>query len=354
MKKLLLAIGMVLGTVPLHAQYTITGHVTDIPDGTKLYLTLVGPPNKNIDSLLIKDGNFTFKGGKVDKPEWALVKVENNFVPLADFYLENGDIEITGSRFSTKAVGTPTNAEYNEYRDSINSLFDTLSRLNSSRALSNSDAEKDSLTKVLKAVETEQQTREMRYLQRHPASVIDYNIIEYRSRTAKSAHIKEMLALLSPTMREDARIKNLEDFANRLSRTENGAPAPDFTLATDRGDSISLGQYRGKYVMIDFWASWCSPCRASFPAIAEIYGKYHSKGLEIIGLSLDRSEEAWRKAVKQENVPWPQVLDAKGITAKVYAVSAIPHLVLVDPDGKIMGTYSKADINDELKAIFER
>ncbi len=345
---------MVLGTMPIHAQYTITGHVTDIPDGTKLYLTLVGPPNKDIDSLLIKDGSFTFKGGKIDKPEWALVKVDKQFVPLADFYLENGDIEISGSRYSTKAVGTPTNAEYNEYRDSINSMFNDLSSLNSSRALSNSNAEKDSLAKQLKAVEAEQQAREMRFLRRHPSSVIDYNIIEYRSRTAKSAHIKEMLSLLSPELRATDGMKKIEDFAERLSRTENGAPAPDFTLATDKGDSLSLSQYRGKYVMIDFWASWCAPCRASFPAIAEIYGKYHPKGLEIIGLSLDRSEEAWRKAVKQENVPWPQVLDAKGVTAKVYAVSAIPHLVLVDPDGKIMGTYNKADINDELKEIFEK
>lgn len=345
--------GMVLGIMPLRAQYTITGHVSGVEDGTKLYLTLVGPPNKNIDSLNIKGGTFTFGGGKVERPQWALIKVEKQFLPLCDFYLEDGDITISGGKYDSKAVGTPTNAQYNEYRDSINSLFDSLSRTNQARIFAKTQEQMDSIKARQKALEAEQQAREIRFLKRYPASPIDYNIIEYRSRSAKSAYIKFMLSLVSPSLREMPEMKKIEDFADRLSRTENGAPAPDFTLATDKGDSLSLGQYRGKYVMIDFWASWCSPCRASFPAIAEIYNRYHPKGLEIIGLSLDRSDAAWRKALKQENVPWPQVCDPKGATAKVYAVSAIPHLVLVSPDGKILGTYNKAEINDELKAIFE-
>ena len=140
--------------------------------------------------------------------------------------------------------------------------------------------------------------------------------------------------------------------AEQLASAERGAVAPDFTLSTDRGEQLSLSDFSGKYVLIDFWASWCAPCRASFPAIARLYEQYRGK-LTIIGVSLDRSETAWRKALGEEKCPWVQLWDQKGEASKTYAVSAIPLLVLIGPDGRIIGRYSKADITDELKHLFE-
>lgn len=133
---------------------------------------------------------------------------------------------------------------------------------------------------------------------------------------------------------------------------EGGAIAPDFSLANKDGKKVSLSDFRGKYVLIDFWASWCAPCRASFPSIVKIYQKYKSRNFEIIGVSLDRSEKAWRKALSEETAPWVQLLDAKGFVAKEYAVMAIPHLVLISPEGKIIGLFDKAEINRELVELF--
>lgn len=95
-----------------------------------------------------------------------------------------------------------------------------------------------------------------------------------------------------------------------------------------------------------------APCRASFPSIVKIYQKYKSWNFEIIGVSLDRSEKAWHKALSEETAPWVQLLDAKGFVAKEYAVMAIPHLVLISPEGKIIGSFDKAEINRELVELF--
>lgn len=338
------------------AQYRIVGNVTDVPDGARLYLTLVGPPNETIDSTTIQGGKFEFKGTHRGKPEWAIIRIEHNFVSLADFYLEDGTIRINGPRYGTWATGTPTNEQYNEYNDSINKLFSDITSLTYQRAMKENMNKRatDSINAEIKKVEQTAEGREERFLRRYPSSPIAARVVDYRSRFATSARIMRLLSLLSPALQQEPAMLKVKDYAFRLAKTENDAQAPLFTLPTDKGTSVSLADYRGKYVLIDFWASWCAPCRGSFPAIAKLYRQYHSARFDIIGVSLDRSEAAWRKAVKEESVPWTQVLDQKGTVASNYAVSAIPHLVLISPDGKIISTYNKADLNEELDNLLQK
>lgn len=354
MKNVFLLFCLVILALRCSAQYTIQGRVNDVPDGSKLYLILVKHNYKAIDSTTVKGGKFFFKGGHLNSPEWAVIKVDNNFLPMADFYLEDGTITIKGSRYSTKATGTPVNAQYNEYGDSINSMFDVLSRLTSQRAASNGSQSKiDSINAEIKKQEQVLKEREIRFIKRYPSSIISSNVIEYRSRFASSSEINNLLALITPDLRETPEMLKVKDYAQRLAKTENGAIAPAFTLPNDKGKQISLSSFKGKYLLLDFWASWCAPCRASFPLIAELYGKYKSNKFDILGISLDRSESAWRKALSEEKVPWSMVIDQKGDVAHKYAVSTIPHLVLVNPDGKIMGTYDRAEINEELEKILK-
>ena len=161
-----------------------------------------------------------------------------------------------------------------------------------------------------------------------------------------------MLKMLSEEIQQSDEMQQVKKRAEQLAKVEAGAVAPNFTLPTDNGSTLSLSDYKGKYVLIDFWASWCGPCRASFPAIAKLHDQYAGK-LTIIGVSLDRGEAAWRKALDEEKCTWAQAWDQKGVAAKTYAVSAIPLLVLVGPDGKIIGRYGKADVTDELKRLFK-
>lgn len=344
---------VLLSAMQAFAQYTIKGNVKGIRDGSTLYLTAVGNPPVKLDSTKIKDGKFTFRSERrVPEPFWAVIKKDRDFVPVADFYVENGNITISGTRYETTASGTETNSQYNEYNRNINSLYSKIYSANTQMQLAKAPAVADSCKKALKDLETLQQQREVEFLKKYPDSPIGLRIIEYRARSASSQQTLNLLSLLSPAKRQSEQARQLEARARQLAKVEDGAVAPDFTLPDAAGDSISLSSYRGKYVVIDFWASWCAPCRASFPTMAKLYNTYKDHNLTILGVSLDRNEKAWRKALAEENVPWRQVIDQKGSVARLYAVVAIPHLVLVGPDGKVVGSYSKAEIADELQALF--
>jgi peroxiredoxin len=118
-----------------------------------------------------------------------------------------------------------------------------------------------------------------------------------------------------------------------------GSEAPDFTQNSPEGKPISLSSLRGKVVLIDFWASWCRPCRMEMPNVKKVYAEYHKKGFEILGVSLDQNKEAWTGAIKQDGLPWKHVSDLafwNNAAAQQYGVSAIPYTVLVDRDGKVL------------------
>ncbi len=339
-------------TSPAMAQYHVVGDVTGVADGTLVYLTLVKSEHENIDSTIVKNGHFEFKGGCLQGPQWALIKKKGSFVATCDFYLENGEITIKGGTFDAVATGTPTNAEYNEYKTQINAMGNTLYTLNLESSLETDEHRRDSLKTELKKTQLLQRQREFDFIRRYPASPISFRIVEDLSISLSSAEVLKIIGMLSVESQQNERVRQVKSRAEQLAKVEAGAVAPDFTLPTDKGGKQSLSSYKGKYVMIDFWASWCGPCRASFPAIVKLNDEY-DKRLIILGVSLDRSEAAWRKALAEEKCTWTQVWDGKGEVAKTYAVSAIPLLVLVGPDGKIIGRYSKADITEELKKLLE-
>lgn len=118
-----------------------------------------------------------------------------------------------------------------------------------------------------------------------------------------------------------------------------GAVAPDFAQQTPDGKTLKLSDLRGKVVLVDFWASWCGPCRRENPNVKKVYEKYKDKGFEILGVSLDRTKASWEKAIEQDGLPWHHVSDLKGWkneVAAMYSVSSIPHTILLDQEGKII------------------
>ncbi|NSL86962.1 TlpA family protein disulfide reductase [Chitinophaga sp. Mgbs1] len=139
-------------------------------------------------------------------------------------------------------------------------------------------------------------------------------------------------------------------------KTGIGATAMNFTQQNVKGDPVKLTDYRGKYVLLDFWASWCGPCRAENPNVLENYEKYHSKGLEILGVSLDDKKDAWVKAIKDDGLTWEHVSDLKGwrnVVAKEYNIRAVPSNFLLDKDGKIIAKDLRGEeLSRKLEEIF--
>lgn len=134
--------------------------------------------------------------------------------------------------------------------------------------------------------------------------------------------------------------------------------APGFTQNDVDGKPFSLKDFKGKYVLLDFWASWCEPCRWENPNVVAIYKEYHGKGLEIIGVSLDEDKNAWKAAIKKDGLLWTQLSDLKGNdneVAKLYNVTALPYNYLINPDGVIIARLLKKDkLWDKLRKIFDQ
>lgn len=152
-------------------------------------------------------------------------------------------------------------------------------------------------------------------------------------------------------------VKNLVDNVKSLKSLQVGNEAPNLKLANPEGDTVSLHSLRGKVVLIDFWAAWCKPCRVENPKVVDVYEKYHDKGFEIYGVSLDRKKEDWVKAIKKDGLPWIHVSDLQHYNSKAaekYNVNAIPFTVLLDREGKIIAKGLRAEgLRKELEKIFD-
>jgi peroxiredoxin len=143
--------------------------------------------------------------------------------------------------------------------------------------------------------------------------------------------------------------------AAAVANINPGGEAPEIDLKTPEGTQLKLSSLRGKYVLIDFWASWCGPCRKENPNVVRMYKQYHDKGFEILGVSLDNSKEKWMQAIQADGLTWKHVSDLAGwssVAAKAYSVSSIPFTVLLDKNGKIIGKNLRGPaLEEKLKEV---
>jgi len=142
---------------------------------------------------------------------------------------------------------------------------------------------------------------------------------------------------------------------------KKGKPVPDFTLTAQDGGKVQLSSFKGHVVIIDFWASWCLPCRASIPHLKKLYEKYHGQGLEILSISIDQNSKAWQNAVAKEAMPWKQVIDkynsAKDASEVMtsFGIESVPFLIIMDKEGKVQAINPvEAETDEQLKEIFDR
>lgn len=304
--------------------YTISGEVTGFTDGTKVAL-LNGTTGQPEQQGGIYQNKFSFKG-KLDKPAFKILLIDNK-PPYLTLFLDNSDVKVSGTKeaFDKATVtGSASNSDFYQFNNLLAPYQQYFSE--------NSPADETGKAAARDLIEKFVQQNTSSYIS--PLAVIRYMQV--------SDDVMKADQLFS-SLNSDVRSSDLGNYlSQQLSEARInaiGTVMADFTQADTTGKPVALSSLRGKYVLVDFWASWCRPCRMENPNVVANFQRFKDKNFTVLGVSLDKAKPAWLEAIKMDNLTWPHVSDLQGwsnAVAAQFKITSIPQNFLIGPDGKIL------------------
>jgi len=358
MKKFLLSLSIILGLVACNGKpdgYVLNGTISgNVENGTQVFIRKINESNQpyDIDTTTVENGKFSISG-LADSPDLIYLFIDKiqGYTPLV---AEKGTIELTAQKDSlnfAKVKGTVQNDIFYKYLDKSRELSDRAMSIQKDlqqATMAGNEATVNSLRDEFTELQEEYKNFELNFIKDNPNGLISALLIEkaLSTRQIESAEAQGMYDALSVEIKGTAPAKKIVESLNAAKEREEkgknttiGAMAPDFSGPTPDGGELSLKQAMGKVTIIDFWAAWCKPCRVENPNVVNVYNKYHSKGLNIIGVSLDRKEEDWKKAIADDKLTWHHISSLDyfdDAIAKLYNVDAIPATFILDENGVII------------------
>ena len=381
MKKIILFLSaVVMLTSCTKDKYTISGTATGFENGKTVILET---PNENgsgltaIDTVKIENGKFEIKG-KAIEPSFHTIQVEGVQGKIP-FILENGDITIVVNKDSiqkSKVSGTYNNDEYVAFNEEITKVQKKLMdfQTKNMQAMNTAQQTKDTAVinglmkefgKIQEEVGTTSKAKYVAYAETHPKSFISALIIQgmLNDPSADTKKSEKMYNSLEESLKNTKPGKAIKAKLAEMKSPSVGAAAPaptapavetkwraDFSGPNPDGKVITLKECLGKVTIVDFWASWCGPCRKENPNVVAIYKELHSKGLNIVGVSLDKDAKAWKEAIAKDKLTWNHVSNLKfwdEPIAAQYKVQSIPATFILDASGNVV---AKDLRGDELRA----
>lgn len=349
-----------------------------LPDGTAVN-----------DTVAMTKGKFTFKGSVPDVVMGYVALLPAGEDPLrTNIYVENCplamnvnvDKVVDYAQYGGKILNdvTTTGGPNNEFANQMQNVRTVIAQRPELKELAAAVEEVESMGYAdMAAYQQKQAEIQSKFAEQLPAY---YDALQEETKKVIAGNPDvEAAAYMFNRYYNDASTEDFEEAFNQYSEkvrnsflaaeareelaarkaTQPGAQAPDFTLNDPDGKPVTLSSLRGQYVIVDFWASWCKPCRAGMPAMKELYKKYHPKGLEIIGVSDDSDHAAWKKAIEQDQTPWIHVVDEFPIENKparvglLYGVHYIPSYFLLDKEGKVIGKMEHEELEAKLAELLD-
>lgn len=324
--------------------YKITADLDGLNDG-KAYLN--GSVNGDwqiVDSVNVNEGVFVFEG-TVDIPDYYYITFEDKRGQLPVF-IENSDISASGHIDSLNKVtinGSSVHDEFIAYFDELNEYWDRFAERRTEwiELKKKKDEDKASVLEAeLDGIYEEIQQFSKDYVTEHPSSYISPFVLRSVSYGMSGKELSDKLEKLDITLNKSGFVIELTERAKVLSRVAIGKTFLDFTQNDPDGNPVSLSSLVGEnYLLVDFWAAWCGPCRTENPNIVAVYNKYKDKGFDVLGVSLDRNREDWLKAIEDDNLTWTQVSDLnywQNEASQTYGINSIPANILIDKNGIIV------------------
>jgi thiol-disulfide isomerase/thioredoxin len=347
-----------------------------IPVSPKKFRVLLSWNNgATAEEANVVNGKFIIKG-EVSEPVAATLNLQEVNPPAGKafnrlemeqntlyLFLDGGVITVQSKTNLWDAVvkGSPVVNDFQEYQVQIRKLFRLESKMGEVFDAYMKEKNQNAANGIFKLYEQMADlyyNEQLAFVKKHTASPVSLYLTEQAlGNSLESAKAAPLFELLSDALQKSEKGRQISEMIEVGKKSMVGVTATDFSQPTPDGTNISLSSFRGKYVLVDFWASWCGPCRAESPNLVKAYNQYKSKGFEIYSVSMDEKKDRWLKAIKDDNYTWPQAGDLKGwdnAAGALFGVSSIPFNFLVDPNGVIIARNLRGEeLDKKLKELFK-